>query len=154
MTTVQDTANSSAWKHIFNFQRRGPPRKMARKLLELCHTHRSAPRSPYLPCPNYGSKGKLGARVELQDIPQEKVRGSGGSNCRFDRKISKKKVRAIHHRWKVPASSYATCTHLLHLHTTCVQLATLACELASNRNKISTPHVILFIFDPPYSGGI
>ena len=50
LTTVQETANSSACNHIFNFQRRGPPRRRARKLLSLCHTHGSATRSPYLPC--------------------------------------------------------------------------------------------------------
>ena len=31
--------NSSAWNHVFNFQRRGPCRRRARKLLSLCHTH-------------------------------------------------------------------------------------------------------------------
>ena len=42
--------NSSAWNHIFNFQRRGPPRRRPQKPLSLCHTHGSAPRSPCLPC--------------------------------------------------------------------------------------------------------
>ena len=50
LATVQETTNSSAWNHMFNFQRRGPPRRRSWKLLSLCHTHRSAPRSPYLPC--------------------------------------------------------------------------------------------------------
>ena len=39
LATVQETANSSAWNHISNFQRRGPPPRRARKLLSLCHTH-------------------------------------------------------------------------------------------------------------------
>ena len=50
MATVQETVISSAWNHIFNFQRRDPPRRRSRKLLSLCHTHGGAPRSPYLPC--------------------------------------------------------------------------------------------------------
>ena len=47
---VRETANSIAWNHAFNFQRRGPPRRRPRKLLSLCHTHGSSPRNPYLPC--------------------------------------------------------------------------------------------------------
>ena len=45
---------------FFNFQRRGPPRRRARKLLSLCRTHESAPTSPYMPC---------------QTMAQRKVRG-------------------------------------------------------------------------------
>ena len=74
LATVQETAKSSAWNDIFNFQRRGPPRRKVRNLLSLCHTHGSPPRSPYLPCqfPNYGSKAKFGARVELRNVLQKK----------------------------------------------------------------------------------
>ena len=48
--TVQETANSSAWNHIVKFQRRVRDGRRSRKLLSLCHTYGSAPRSPYLPC--------------------------------------------------------------------------------------------------------
>ena len=37
--------------------------------------------------PNYGSKEKFGARAELWSVVQEKLRGRGGSSCRFGRKI-------------------------------------------------------------------
>ena len=89
LATVQETANSSAWNHIFNFQRRGPPRRRARKLLSRCCTHGTA-KEPISALPDYGSKGKFGARAELRNILQEKLRGRGGSSCRFDRKIGKK----------------------------------------------------------------
>ena len=49
LATVQDTTNSSAWNHIFIFRRRGRGARRSRKLLPLCHTRGSAPRSPYLP---------------------------------------------------------------------------------------------------------
>ena len=49
LTTVQEKANSSAWNHIFKFRRRGRDGRRSRKLLSLCHTHGSAPRSPHLP---------------------------------------------------------------------------------------------------------
>ena len=37
--------------------------------------------------PNCGSKEKLGARAELPNALQEKLRCRGGSSCRFDHKI-------------------------------------------------------------------
>ena len=97
LTTVQETANSSACNHIFNFQRRGPPRRRARKLLSLCHTHGSAPRN--LIClAKYGSKENFGTRAELRNVLQEKLRGRGGSSCRFITAY-KKKLRAMQHKW-------------------------------------------------------
>ena len=49
-------------------------------------------KDPMSALPNYGSKEKFGARAELRHALQEKLRGGGGSSCRFDRKIGKKKV--------------------------------------------------------------
>ena len=49
LATIQETAISSAWNHIFHIQQRGPPRRSARKLLSRWHTRRSASRSPCLP---------------------------------------------------------------------------------------------------------
>ena len=43
LLAVQETANSSAWNHIIKFQRRGPPRRRARKVLSIGRTHGSAP---------------------------------------------------------------------------------------------------------------
>ena len=34
---------------------------------------------------NHGSKEKFGARSELRNVLREKMRGKGGSSCRFDR---------------------------------------------------------------------
>ena len=48
----KETADSSAWNHIFRFQRRGPPGRKVRKLMSLRHTHGSAPKSPCPPCQN------------------------------------------------------------------------------------------------------
>ena len=48
-TAVPETANSSAWNHIVNFRRRDRDGRRSRKLLPLCHTQGSAPRSPCLP---------------------------------------------------------------------------------------------------------
>ena len=45
--TVQETENSSAWNHISKNQRRDPPRRRARKVLSLWHTHGTAPRRSY-----------------------------------------------------------------------------------------------------------
>ena len=80
LATARETANSSAWNHIFYFQRRGPPRRRARKLLSLCHSRECTKDA----LPNYNSKGKFGAKAELRNILQEKLRGKGGSSCRFD----------------------------------------------------------------------
>ena len=48
--TVQGTANLSVWNRIFKFWRRGRDGRRSRKLLSLCHTYGSEPRSPSLPC--------------------------------------------------------------------------------------------------------
>ena len=91
MATVRERAHSSAWDHIFKFQKRGPPRRRARKLLSPCHS-RECTKEPISALPNYGSKEKFGAKAELRNILQEKkkMRGRGGSSYRFDRKIGKK----------------------------------------------------------------
>ena len=81
LATVQETANSSAWNHIFNFQRRGPCRRMAWKLQR--HSRECA-REPMPALPNYGWKEKFAARAELRHVLQEKLRGRGGSSCRSD----------------------------------------------------------------------
>ena len=57
-------------------------------------THGSAPRSPCLPCQ---IKKKIGARAELRNVLQEKLRGRGGSSCRFDR-LQKNYLWATQHR--------------------------------------------------------
>ena len=49
----------------------------------LPHSHRSPPRGPYLPCQNFSSKEKSGARAELRDIVKEKFGGRGVSSCGF-----------------------------------------------------------------------
>ena len=82
MATVQETANSSAW-NIFIFQRQGPPRRRARKLLSLCPTHGSA----HTCLANNWTTEKNGARAEVRNILQEKFRGGGASSCRFDRRF-------------------------------------------------------------------
>ena len=87
LAALQETTNSSAWNHIFNFQRRGPPRRRARKLLSLCHTLWSAPRSPYLPC-HLKKSSELEQNYGMSY--RKNLRGRGGSSCRFDRKIAKK----------------------------------------------------------------
>ena len=83
LRTVQKTANSSAWNHIFNFQGRGPPRKRARKLLLLSHTHESAPRNPYLPCQIMVQR-KSSELEQNYGMPyMKKMSGTGGSSCGF-----------------------------------------------------------------------
>ena len=47
---MQETADSSAWNHIFKFRRLGLDGRRSRKPMSLRHTHGSAPRSPYLSC--------------------------------------------------------------------------------------------------------
>ena len=69
-----------------NFQRRRPPRRSARKLLSLCHTHESARRSLNLPC-------QIMVQRESSELEQNygisyrKNGGRGGSSCRFDHEI-------------------------------------------------------------------
>ena len=52
--------------------------------------------------PNYGSKEKFGARADLRNVLQEKLRGRGGSSCRFDR-LQKTNLSnnlwTVQHRW-------------------------------------------------------
>ena len=76
LNIVQETANSSTWNHIFNFQ----------QLLSLCHTRGSVPRSPYLPCQIMFQRksSELLFRAELRNVLNEKLRGRGGSSCRFE----------------------------------------------------------------------
>ena len=97
---MQETANSNPWNHIFNFQRRGPPRRRARKLVSLLPHSRECTKEPISALPNNGSKKKLGAKEQLRNILQEKLRGRGGSSCRFDRTFGKKNffLWAIQHR--------------------------------------------------------
>ena len=45
---------------------------------------RECTKEPISALPKYGSKGKFGARAELRNILQEKMRGRGGSSCRLD----------------------------------------------------------------------
>ena len=47
-TYVLETSNSSVWNHIFNFHRRGPPRRSTETAVALPHS-RECTRSPYLP---------------------------------------------------------------------------------------------------------
>ena len=55
LTTVQETANSSAGTTFSTFTAVTSARRRARKLLSLCHTHGSAPRGPYISAsPNFG----------------------------------------------------------------------------------------------------
>ena len=90
-TAVKETANPSAWSHIFNFQRLSPPRRRARKLLSLCHTHECA-KEPLSALPNNGLMENFGARAEVVNILQEKFRGRGASGCRFDRRFGSEKT--------------------------------------------------------------
>ena len=50
---------------------------------------RECTKEPIPALPNYGRKEKFGASAELRNVLQEKLRGGGGSSCRFDRKIGK-----------------------------------------------------------------
>ena len=64
----------------------------------LSHS-RECTKEPISALPNDGSKEKFGARAELRNVLQEKLRGRGGSSCRFDRKSAKKFfLWAMHHR--------------------------------------------------------
>ena len=83
LATVQETANSSAWNHIFNFRRRGPPRRRARNLLPLCHSRECTKEPISAFAKRFKGKVRSYYRAELRNIPQEKMRGSGGSSCRF-----------------------------------------------------------------------
>ena len=51
---------------------------------------RECTEEPISALPNDGSKEKFGGRAELWSVLQGKLRGRGGSSCRFDRKIGKK----------------------------------------------------------------
>ena len=53
---------------------------------------RECTKEPISALPNFGSKGKFGARAELRNFLQEKLRGRGGSSCRLERKLGKKTV--------------------------------------------------------------
>ena len=55
--------------------------KVTETAVALPHS-RSAPRSPNLPCQIMDKK--FGARAELRNILQEKLRGTGGSSRRFE----------------------------------------------------------------------
>ena len=92
--------------HFQKFKRRGPPRRKARKLLSLCHTHGSAPRSPYLPC-------QILVQKKSSDVQE-----NYGVSCRKDGEVAvvpvvdliadsaKKKKKffswVTQHRWSVP----------------------------------------------------
>ena len=52
---------------------------------------RECTKEPISPLPNNGSMENFGAK--LRNVLQEKLRGRGGSSCRFDRKIGKKKKK-------------------------------------------------------------
>ena len=73
--------------------------KVTETAVALPHS-RECTKEPIYALPNYGSKGKFGARAELRNVLQEKWRGRGRSSCRFDSKIGKQKLFlwAIHHR--------------------------------------------------------
>ena len=102
LSTVQETANSSAWNHIFQFRRRSLDGK-SRKLLSLPHTHESAPWSPYLPCQIIHQ----GVGAEWRNILQEKLRGRGGSSCRFERRFGKNFLLwALQHKWVIHKQHY------------------------------------------------
>ena len=74
LATVRETDRSSAWNHIFKFQRRGPPVRRTWKVLSLWHAHGSAPRSSYLPCQNLArwKHSELLQSIK-QNIPRKKV---------------------------------------------------------------------------------
>ena len=88
-----------ACKFFFNFQGRVPPRRRARKLLPLCHTHGSAPRSPYLPCQvmDQRKKSELEQNYVVPScilpscILEEKIPGRGASRCRLHRRFGENK---------------------------------------------------------------
>ena len=48
----------------------------------LLHS-RECTKEPMCALPNYGSREKFGARAELRNVLQEKLRSRGGSSCRF-----------------------------------------------------------------------
>ena len=78
LATVQETQNSSAWDHIFNIQRQGPPRRRTRKVLSLWHNHGKAPRGSYPACPIL-ARWKLSELDRKTNCPQEKKGGKRAS---------------------------------------------------------------------------
>ena len=50
----------------------------------LLHS-RECTKEPISALPNFGSKENFTARAELRDVLQKKLRGRGGSSCRFNR---------------------------------------------------------------------
>lgn len=74
---VQETANSNAWNNTFKLQRRGPPRRRARKLLSLCHTRKACTKKSISDLPKNLDQWKkseleVARRAKLQNILQEK----------------------------------------------------------------------------------
>ena len=57
--------------------------KVTETAIALPHS-RQCTQEPMPSLPNYGSRGKFGARAELRNMLQEKLIGRGGSSCRFD----------------------------------------------------------------------
>ena len=66
----------SAWNHISNLQRQGPPRRRTRKVLSLWHTHGSAPRSSYISgLPFFCSMETFGARQKNEMSSEKQNKG-------------------------------------------------------------------------------
>ena len=76
VTHFQISATRSGWK-------------ISETAVALPHS-RECTKEPISALPNNGSKKKLGAKEQLRNILQEKLRGRGGSSCRFDRTFGKK----------------------------------------------------------------
>ena len=84
MTTVQETVNSTAWNHLFNFHgTKYASTGCAETAVALPHS-RECTKKPVSGCLNDVSKGTFGVSAEIRNILQEKNRDEGGVSCRFD----------------------------------------------------------------------
>ena len=57
---------------------------------------RACTKEPISPLCNIGLMEKFGSRAERRNILQEKLRGRGGSSCRFEHRFGKKKKKCEH----------------------------------------------------------
>ena len=86
LAEVQETANSSAYSHIFNFQRRGPPQRRGHgNCCRFATLTVSAPRSPYLLCLIMDHR-KDSELEQTHGTSYRKISGVDGAPCcRFGR---------------------------------------------------------------------
>ena len=74
--------------------RRSASKEGTETAVALPHSRECA-KKPTSALPNYGSKGKFRGKSRITEYVQEKLRGRGGSSCRFDRRFGKKKKKKV-----------------------------------------------------------